>query len=361
LNWPIVGLIRAKQELDFGDAGIILNASDCFRRIGLNVYKVKSGNCSYNYGESLIRSLNFFGIGIDSVTTVGILFIAIFVIAYVECLRAIQPLASAKIQIVAAIFFASPPVMLLLERGNFDSLIYFLVVFSLLLEAKGKSLISVGLLVLSALFKFYTFPLLVWKLVITHRNSNFFKLRIILVTIIFGIIFRDLARISDGFSIPNPMWFAFGSSKFPWAFARILGLDLARTLQLILGALLSLFTLFGLAGLQRKTPQIRKLKQSLLNSDKTSRLMTEGLVIIFLVSYFSGMSYIYRLVFVIPVFIFLVISQPQSISLINILITAAIFLSPWFGGMEFLGDLAILLLASILILLFSPKPLSQGN
>ena len=357
-NWPIVRLIRAKQELDFGDAGIILNATDCFSRIGMNVYAVKSGSCSYNYGEGLIRVLNLLGLGIGSITAIGILFVLLFIVAFIESLRVLQPVATFKLQIIAATFFVSPPVMLLLERGNFDSLIFFLIIFSLILEIKGKILSSTGLLVVSSLFKFYTFPLLVLKLVTIKKQFNFFKLRIIFVFLTFGVILRDLARISEGFSIPNPMWLAFGSSKFPWAIARVLGIDLSRPLQLIAGALLSLILLLGLIRFQSRFPQIKELKLRLLEMNSGSKLMTESLAFIFLISYFSGMSYIYRLVFVIPVFICLIMCQSQSYTLINALITLAIFLSPWFGGLEIIGDFAILLLVTIFIWMYLPKSLT---
>lgn len=354
-NWPIVRLIRAKQELDFGDAGIILNATDCFSRIGMNVYLAKSGSCSYNYGESLIRSLNLFGIGKDSITAIGILFVLLFIIAFIESLRVIQPKATAKLQIVAVTFFVSPPVMLLLERGNFDSLIFFLIVVSLILEIKGKILSSTVLLMASALFKFYTFPVLLLKLATIKKEFSFFKIRIVVTILTFGVILRDLSRISEGFSIPNPMWFAFGSSKFPWAVARVLGIDLSRSLQLIAGAFLSLILLLGLIRFQRRFLQIRDLKLKLLEMDHGSKLMMEGLALVFLVSYFSGMSYIYRLVFVIPVFICLIMFQSQNYTYINALMILAIFLSPWFGGLEIIGDFAILLLVTIFIWMYLPK------
>jgi len=354
-DWPVVRFIRAKQEEDFGDAGIILNAADCFKEIGLNVYKVQSGNCSYNYGESLIRTLHILGLGKDSINTVGFIFIALFIVAFVESLRTIQPLASFKIQGLAILFFLSPPVMLLLERGNFDSLIYFLLVASIILKTKKRDTGSILILLSSVLFKFYTFPVLIfflfnncsWKEV-KKRNFLFLLLPIVLVL-------QDLYRISQGFSIPNPMWFAFGSSKFPWATARILGIDLPRSLQVLAGAGLSLVILIGIYRFEQKFPQLKELKRVCLEASEQSKLMSQCMVLVFVVSYFTGMSYIYRLVFAIPVFVYLLICQLKPSLFTIISIAGAIFLSPWFGGLELLGDIFILWLVPLVVWIYAPK------
>jgi len=354
-DWPIVRFIGAKQEEDFGDAGIILNAADCFRDIGLNVYKVQSGNCSYNYGESLIRILHILGLGKDSINTVGFLFIALFIIAFVESLRIIQPSASIRIQVLAIVFFLSPPVMLLLERGNFDSLIYFLLVISIVLRVKKRNKSSILILIASVLFKFYTFPVLVFFLFSNDRWKQSKKTNLLVLLVPISLVLQDLHRISQGFSIPNPMWFAFGSSKFPWATARILGIDLPRSLQLLAGAGLSVLILLLINRFEGKLPQYRELKRVCLEASENSKLMTQCMALIFVVSYFTGMSYIYRLVFAIPVFIYLLICQLNPKPFMIISIAGAISLSPWFGGLEFLGDLFILWLVPFVVWIYLPK------
>lgn len=354
-DWPIVRFIGAKQEADFGDAGIILNAADCFKDIGLNVYKVQSGNCSYNYGESLIRTLHILGLGEDSTNTVGFVFIALFIFAYVESLRVLQPLPSLRIQVLAIIFFLSPPVMLLLERGNFDSLIYLLLVVSIILRIKKRNISSILVLLTSILFKFYTFPVLVFYLLSNYRSGYIRKRHFLVLLLPISLVLQDLHRISQGFSIPNPMWFAFGSSKFPWATARILGIDLPRSLQLLTGACISLVIFMAISKFGGSFFKLKELKIACLGAGENSKLMSQCMALIFIVSYFTGMSYIYRLVFAIPVFIYLLICQPKPDSFMIISISAAIFLSPWFGGIEFLGDFFILWLVPVLSWIYLPK------
>ena len=354
-NWPIVRLIGAKQEKDFGDAGIILNAADCFKDIGLNVYKVESGNCSYNYGESLIRVLHILGIGKDSIDIIGIVFIALFILAFVECIRSIQPLASFRIQGLAILFFLSPPTMLLLERGNFDSLIFFLLVASVILKTKKRNNISILILVSTVLFKFYTFPVLVYFLFRDHNWKEVEKRNYLLLLLPTALVMQDLYRISQGFSIPNPMWFAFGSSKFPWAAARIFGIDLPRSLQLLAGAVLVIVILMLIYRFEDRLTQLKELKRVCLGANENSKLMTQCMALVFVVSYFAGMSYIYRLVFAIPVFIYLLICQRRANPFMMISIACAIVLSPWFGGLEFLGDLGILWLVPLVVWIYFPK------
>lgn len=357
-NWPIVQFFQAKQEKDFGDAEIILNAADCFSRIGLKVYSIKKGDCSYNYGESLIRMLDFLGLNNDSVNVIGIVFIFLLISTFIESLRLIQPKATFKIHTMATIFFISPPMMLLMERGNFDALIFSLVVFSIILESRGRYISAATILIISTLFKFYTFPALVNCYLRNKHKTKSNKIWKFLITIVLLMVAHDLYRISKGFTIPNPMWFAFGSSKLPWVFSRIIGIEFSRGLQIFLGAILIFLLYLLLEKFQKNLVQFRKLKIACQKEQGKSYTTLVSLNLIFILNYLTGMSYIYRLIFAIPIFIFLIIIQKKFWTLTNCLIftsTFIFFISPWFGRLELIGDICLFFLVGLLVWIYIPR------
>jgi hypothetical protein len=109
----------------FGDSWLILSWSDCYKEIGLEVYNINYGVCSgYIYGHPLLTILSKSGLNATNAEILGYLFMLLISV----CLGFIlKNLIVAQKTFVAILIFASPPLMLLVERANFDSIMFILI------------------------------------------------------------------------------------------------------------------------------------------------------------------------------------------------------------------------------------------
>ena len=83
----------------------------------------------------------------------------------------------------------SPPVWLLMERANFDAIIYLIIFSAAVLIGKGYEAMPIVLIFITATFKFYTLPLLLICLMLCKKIPN--KLLGILALVL-GTIFAFL-------------------------------------------------------------------------------------------------------------------------------------------------------------------------
>jgi len=112
------------------------------------------------YGSTVLRIIELLGIGNKIVYPVGIFFIA--GLSFIFSFLAISTNNRIICLSVGFIVLLSPPIELLLQRGNLDAFIFILVFFSSILILRNKFFLSLLLLSVCSLIKFYTFPLLVY-------------------------------------------------------------------------------------------------------------------------------------------------------------------------------------------------------
>jgi hypothetical protein len=364
LDWPIVKLSGIKQALDYGDLRIILRAADCYPDYGAQIYLETAGSCLYNYGQPLIWSIRALHLNESHTDILGIFLFLLTTTCFSVLMRMALGEMSGKQIIFTCLLFCSPPVMLLFERGNIDSLIFSFLCVAIIASHKKALHIQYIFVALASLYKFYTLPLLYFLLLQTKGYSKIKQLTLLVTTILISLmVFHDVRSVLNGFSIPNPMSSAYGSSKVGFAIGRIFEIDVSKFGQLTIGLFLTAILLvFALLMIRKRDNTLSFVATLSVKQSTTVILFSQ----VFLVTWFTGMSYIYRLVLVIPVFIILTLRTSGIGKTKYFLVLTSIWLSPWFGGLELIGDFSLIILSTyltgfLLIYLKKMKQLGKIN
>lgn len=168
-GWPLLRYWNKSSGV-FGDSKDILHSAECFKKFGTGIYTVNASEtgCGYWYGSNLLRFLNLLGLNTSFVKYFGFLFIALLVTALGFFINSSQ-LTNLKVYLIQMILLISPPFMLLAQRANFDSLIFFLITLSVYFVYRSNFVIAILLVCLTALMKFYTAPLLLFFVIFSPK------------------------------------------------------------------------------------------------------------------------------------------------------------------------------------------------
>jgi hypothetical protein len=121
------------MDQTFGDLRQVTTTADCVRAGG---WTMNSPPCDpwdrpYNYPPIWAQSFALFGVGASDTDEVGLVFGFALILVFVWLLiLAVRKDCSMQSLFIAVATIASPPVALMLERGNTDGLIVMLVVFA---------------------------------------------------------------------------------------------------------------------------------------------------------------------------------------------------------------------------------------
>ncbi len=151
-HWGSLGVIPG--SVAFGDLRSITSGWECTRR-GIDVLPRNPCDQSdrpANYPR-IWMSLAFLGLGTGSTVVLGWLFAAVFFLAAVAVLPS---RASPWAAVVYGVALCSPAVMLGVERGNADIVVFAVVVLAVLLyRREGRSIASHALILFAAVLKLY--------------------------------------------------------------------------------------------------------------------------------------------------------------------------------------------------------------
>jgi hypothetical protein len=227
--------------------------------------------------------------------------------------------------------------LLLFERSNLDAIII-LFVGTAVLQFKSRRFLSFTLIAISSLFKFYSAPLLVFFIFkgITKRIS---MLYFSAVSVLYFLMVLDFTTKPKKFE-PIGVAISFGfekwiywSSKFGVTINSYLALLLSATLAVSLPVLLFKKGLFGILEV---THGLREYSMG---------------YILFLICFFSGVTYDYRLTFLLLT-VFLLIKYSSFSMRIRIALFASLALTMWLAlalpELRILGDILINLWVGIL-------------
>lgn len=345
LNWPIIKFVGLKLVNGFDDLRIVLRASDCFSTLGDEIYTARSGDCVYNYGSTLLSFLNFMRIDENDRVIAGyvLMFSTITVFAIVT--KTLVPKLDFKSFSLIVLLFCSPPIMLLFERGNFDSLIFTLLGLSAIAAIKRIYLIEIILLSITASFKFYTLPALYLRAAYREISLRSRILTFVLVISTSYFVIKDLNLIFKGFSIPHSFHHAYGSSKTALILGYVIGFDFSKSQQILIGFLTTLIITSLAIGLTVR----KNLRFTQIHSGNRSQILIVMLFAeVYLATYFAGLNYIYRLILILPVLIFLSLSAFRNRRAYVAISVISIWFSPWFYGSELIGDFALFLITNYL-------------
>lgn len=367
-DWWLLGVSGIRGG-NFTDLDLVLRWSDCFDEIGFSVYGLHDGKCGgYLYGSALLRGSNLLGINAEQTKFWGVLGGVIFCISlgFLAAFLVSQKVAN---PILVGLALSSPPFWLLLERGNIDELIFLMVLISSFLLFRGFHLFAIAIIAVTALFKFYTLPLLLLLAVVGKSK----KLRIIsLVAFIFvaSLIAIDLFKFQSDF--PSTWFVSFGVPSIGlWInlVGEYLGLGWLH-LGALVGHVLGLVFFVASLGIARAFTNRMNGNFVIFDYQNTDKEENNVLFLIFgsvfMICYLLGMNNDYRLIFFAIAGLALV-EQTQSGSLrqgLQYLLIAGLWLSCFSFGLQnlsfftymliqFIGDIVLGIFAAFLSLKLS--------
>jgi len=330
---------------NFIDTSQVLAFGDCYRKIGLEVYSSTSDPCThYLYGRSLLQFLGWLHLGMWSTKFIGYLFMLIISLI----LSRLYLWQSRVSFFVSLLIFLSPPILLLVERGNFDILIVAALFMAGFFWEKELKLVSLILIFLVSLLKFYTAPLLlIFLFLACSRKIKVFS--IVLFTISVPIIIRDIRITSGGY--PHGSNTFFGMNIWVEYFQQFLNSPISPSVAKIVGAsIFVVLTIFVYQLLHRKNllSCLDYLQSAESDSLNVFRLLSG---VTFLLCFFVGMNFDYRLVFLVIVAGYAKLEKGATIqNVISGLVIMALWLSYPSGGLQPIGDAALEIIASLLLL-----------
>lgn len=335
--WKMAGTVR------FMDLNLVLQSADCYENEGLNVYSHQIGEkCAYNYGSTLIRILSFLKIGESSTFIFGLFAILVISISLSLVELVSRKKTFAQYTFILALIL-SPPILLLMERGNVDTLILACLIVVIALIIRNKILLAFIVIALITLFKFY--PIVLFGLILIKIKKRWVSLVALgLISLVSFQVFND---ISQGPGYINIFWASFGSPI--WGiYAGYIGIDIKYELSIILGACIFLVLLFLVNGLLKRTKSSIP-RERIFDSEGVETLFTYTSTI-FLFCYLLGMNFDYRLVFFLICNLILIFASNLStplITVLKVLLIPAFWFSYNLHELQPVGDLSLALLVAI--------------
>jgi hypothetical protein len=291
------------------DLESVINASKCYSSIGDSVYS-SLDQCGYQYGSFLLRFINFFNLGSINMITLGTaLFISVFSVVLMVAFFSVRTNRQA---ILAFVFVSSPGSWLLFERGNFDLLIFLMVSLALIFMHTRFSFVTVLLISMTALMKFYTLPLLLLY-VIVEKNRYLRIGASVALSLISFLVLVDIFK-APGFPIPTfvafgllapGLWVNFFAWRFdiPFAFGTpylyLIGISVFVAVALFISSLKP-----------RLTVSVRSFSSPHGSAlSRNAFLVFSGL---YVSCFLAGMNYDYRLIFLVVALLLANFSFPSK-------------------------------------------------
>lgn len=283
----LFGWLYLHTTARFGDLLYVLEKVNCFNR-DLYVARTTDPCTGYIYGSTLIKFLHLLGISAGKLEGFGFLLIILFTFIF------FRTIYLGKLSFQANIFFFilyfSPPIVLLIERGNIDILICILIFLSGHLFTARRITAGVLILILAGMFKFYPIALALVAILLLARK----KLRILLLSI---WIFAFVIVVKDLLQLQNLPWDArnmFGNSIWGEYLNYAIAGSNTHGNFLVNSALgILIIFLMGFANHLVFSNRV-VLKNVLVKSDIYFFSLFSGT---YLICYFSGLNVDYRLVF----------------------------------------------------------------
>lgn len=343
-HWPLTGFWNNTNQA-FEDLLGTLQSSDCYSTYTISgILSSISADCNNYYGKSLMILYRFAHLSTANNLALGFMisFIFIFILGSITN----YALNSQKCKLIVLLgFMLSPPLMILVERGNLDLVIFALVVLMSFGLYRENYLLTIGSLILMTLLKFYTLSLF-GLIFISFNKRKYSWLNSIIFLFLFVDLIIELSKIDlTRFQIYSS---SFGLKIFGLLLLKT-GLHLSALFQVIVG--LSIFIpIFCFTS--RVLPK-NSFKFSVQSNSTPSYMEYVGLAcsIVFLTTFFSGVSFDWRLVFlIVAAVIELTILDPKLDTRNRNYIVGcglgAIWCSVGFKYVSPIGDLAVFMMAA---------------
>jgi hypothetical protein len=318
---------------------------------------MESPNClpgvAYNYPSLWARGFATLGITEESTETIGLFMIALFCMAVLAiCALAVAGLDSNLPLVPMAAAALSPPVLLVLERGNIDIIVFVLVVAAVSASTMGRGCTAALLFAMSTALKL--FPLGGGLTLIKTHGLRVAALFVGLSSLGLMAIAPDLPLIAR--RTPQEEGASFGAPVIFLLVIRKSGLSAPDYAARILGVAAFILVFVALAALRRRLALAPHM-DSLVKAMATDRAATSAILSgfgCFLMAYLIGTNWDYRLIFLIPPVAGLarlaLSKNPVAIGSLVVLVVQMWLSYPAPGPVEYLSDALWLVLAPLLAL-----------
>lgn len=352
LNWYTDWLVLRISNLhllpNFNDLRLVLASSDCASGFGYLTFSENiSKACTYNYGFSLIRLFHVLGVTAEQADVIGFLFLTLMISALVLIHLKLGARSGFENFIIFSILM-SPVSAFLIERANFDILIFALVIAGSLLLSGSKTKLGLLAIFIASLIKFYTLPLLF--LVFLFKSSLFNRLfGLFLFLLGSSIAVHDIRLIQAGLSFPRNCSASFGNPVLFVCF-REAGIDIPSQIQNLLGLSLFIIVSLVLFYLNFREEYSFKIYHRIIFINQKFDVLYVSTSVTFLICFFSSVNVDYRLIFLAYPALREVLCCKENKH--RYFLFSMLILAFWFGDNAFflqpLGDLAIVFWASLL-------------
>lgn len=356
LGWPLVRIWGASPwgYAISADLRAVLDSAECLATQPLTAfYSAGFEECHYIYGNTLIFIINGLGISPWGTAAISWLFLLIIsaIFAHVTLLF-FEKVGSMALRIAAIASLCSPPIALLLERANFDILIFAIMYTGVIFASKNRVVAASLAFALGALMKFYAIlGFAIYCLQQTRMREK------VWISIIFSVTALVIAVevIARRPTIPEDIGGAFGIHSIGLWFnfaTKYLGLEmsLGPIASWALGFLAFLLgTYLTSRYLSRFESSARGLKFD-LSGRKFDDLLAGAMCATFVGCYFLGTNFDYRLVFFIPFALMLISNFAEGAirNRIGALLVLSLWLSYDSGVIgQVIGDALMIIWASI--------------
>ena len=220
----------------------------------------------------------------------GILFSVVFALLLKDSVSG----SKGKIVLVSLAVF-SPPLILLFERVNYDLVMALILILASWVYVKNRFVIAIILVFISAVTKFYTLPLL-WILAIWVPSLRLRIFALSLAGLASFFVLRDLSSI-EGIPITGAYQFGVTVSEH---YIKLAGFSPAQEWVVLgLGVLIPVVLVILLMRQRQGVPSMFPNVNTQGESFGVGIVLARFSSVVFLSCYFTGLSFDYRLVFLI--------------------------------------------------------------
>lgn len=337
-KWSIVKLINANAERLYIDSYTVFYYSECYAAIADKVFEINEYCSGWTYGSFALRVISFFKI-FDAHEVFGHFFTYATVVSFIYMIIIFKYNKFAQMNLFLG--FISPPVWLLLERANFDAIIYIFVFLASLFYQHNYKKTSLFFLLLCTLVKFYTLPLMIIVTAFLRKKSDRVLAFIYsLASILF--ILNDLTKMQG--NIVQAGYNHFGM-KIIGNYLGKLDISLSILVQYLIATLLFV----SLIGAIFSSVIFKKVK--LVEFPHNFVLNFNGNLfnfIVFISCFIVGLSVDYRLIFYIAATgFFLQFIDSKAKVCFSVLFFLSVWLTYPTGILQTLGDFCLEIIAAL--------------
>lgn len=356
-KWKMLSSWNIDISQNFSDFQLTWRQIVCgFRKNPGKEFECAELDSEYIYGHILtpLAQLRFLDDYIELIAFASVLISVIVIIYFIFSYLALDNLT----KFVFVLLFISPPIQLLIQRGNLDLLLTAFLLCSSFLVIKGRQWSSFFVISFVALVKLYALPALV--IFCAHgmfrRNKHRFAQVLITISI---LIVCAIEYLNNRTLIPSPKWGSFGFMPTTYWISEVIDTrGLISTSALIVTLVVFVFIF-------RKNEKV--FFSSKYDAFQFSSL--DVIVPIFLVTYFLVSSFDYRLIILDLIGITVASGISKSGSrLVPLILLLSLLSTNYFsfntnGTFQALGDLMVSIWVSycVSLVLFRLSQLVSGR